>query len=181
MSTLSTLLDHTLSFLTYLWRSYLAPFLPPSLASTIEATSSFLGALLLPILYSGDVTQIAALLIILWLSLKTVNYMRRTFFAWVVFVLQMAVVLGVVAFVVYANSVGSEKAVGDLGWVGGVAWGWAAGAWAGVNGQGEGVLGGLGAGAGGKGVGKGWNVSGGGRQQAMGGRQVRGTGWGKWA
>ena len=161
-------LDRLLLLTQHLYSTFVAPFLPPQLASLIASGTSLFASLVLPILRSGDLTSIAALLVILYISLRTLDYIRRSVIGWVMLLVKMVVLLLIVQGVWYVNAYGWEKAVQDAGWVGGMVWGWAEGAWEGSAG---GASGGSGFGRagttrGGKGQGSRWGNASGGRQQA---------------
>ncbi|ETN42249.1 uncharacterized protein HMPREF1541_04190 [Cyphellophora europaea CBS 101466] len=168
---LTDAIDRTLSIISYLYSSTIAPLLPAPIAATIEGAAAFVSSLIFPIFRSGDLPSIAALLVILWLSLRTLDYIRRSVIGWIFLFVKLALLALLLQGVWYVNAYGFEKALHDAGWVGGILWGWAEGAWEGVDvGGNNGVYGGYGAaGAGRRGKGDGWNASRG-RQQAGGGR-----------
>ncbi|KPI38590.1 uncharacterized protein AB675_4107 [Cyphellophora attinorum] len=161
----ANLLNDTLSLITYVYTTFVSPQLPPTLDNTVRYTSSVatstITTLILPILASGDIVSIAALLLTLYFSLKTLNYLRRSLFGWIFFFVKLGLLLVLVQAVVYVNAYGWEKAVKDAGWLGGMAWGAAEGVWDGAAGRGHGNNR--------YGGGSGWGSNNSGRQQYMGG------------
>lgn len=163
-------LDRALAITANLYTSHLAPRLPTPIARTLETIAAMATTLIVPVLRSGDLPSIAALLVILWLSLRTLDYIRRSVMGWVLLFVKLALLLFVVQAAWYINAYGWEKALGDAGWIGGILWGWAEGVWDGgfEHGADQNGYGGFVPGAGGRrGRGQGWNASGG-RQQAWG-------------
>jgi hypothetical protein len=142
----SEALETALSTLSATYALYIHPLLPPPLASTITTTTTFVSTLLLPILRSGDLPSLAALLVILYISIRTLDYVRRTILGWVMFFVKLGLVLGMVQVGWYVNQYGWEKAARDAGWIGGVVWGWVEGAWEGSAGHGGNGRGGWGGG-----------------------------------
>jgi hypothetical protein len=131
-------LDVAFSTLSTTYTNYIAPHLPPPLASLITTLTSTVSSLVLPILYSGDITSLAALLVILYISVRTLDYVRRTLVGWVVFFGKVALVLGLLQMALYVRAYGWEKALGDAGWIVGLVWGVVEGAWEGAQGNGNG-------------------------------------------
>lgn len=131
----SDVLDHLLLFLTTFYTTYISPFLPAPLASTISTIGSTVASTILPVLRSGDLPSIAALLVILYLSLRTLDYIRRSVMGWVWFVLQLGAVVAMMQLVYYVNAYGWEKALEDAGWVAAMLWGSVEGTWKGSEGD----------------------------------------------
>lgn len=129
---LTTLIDHTLSTITYIYTHHIGPLLPEQIDSLVTSSSRLASAFILPTLKSGDITSIAALLVILYLSLRTMDYLRRSIFGWLFFFIKMAVVLILVQAAFDVSTYGWEKTLDRAGWLGGILWGWAEQAWEGT-------------------------------------------------
>jgi hypothetical protein len=70
-----------------------------------------------------DLVSVLLLLVILVVSLKVLDYVRRVIMFWVMLAVRVVFYGSVVALGCYVYSVGLEKAGRDLGWLLGVLWG----------------------------------------------------------
>jgi hypothetical protein len=118
-STIETLLNQ----FTTLYNTYLYPLLPSPLQS-ISNTLTPITTSLLTAASSGDIVSLAAFLLTIYLTIKIADYIRRTIFGWVFFLVKIGIVLLLVQAFIYAQSVGWDRALGDasvvLGWLWGV-------------------------------------------------------------
>lgn len=92
-----------------------------------------------------DLVSVLLLLLVLVVSLKVLDYMRRVVMFWVMLAVRVVFYGSVVALGCYVYSVGVEKAGRDLGWLLGVLWGFGEEILAGVE-NGRSPSGGAGAG-----------------------------------
>lgn len=111
-NTLSTLTTH----ISALYYSYLHPVLPSPIQSLVESSSSIL-AHVVTSATSGDLTTLAATLVIVYLSLRIADYIRRSVIAWLVFAFKVVFVLAMLNAAFYVNRVGVEKALENAEWV----------------------------------------------------------------
>ncbi|KIW21231.1 hypothetical protein PV08_01811 [Exophiala spinifera] len=109
------------SNLADVYTSYVYPLLPGPLQSVSAGVASVLSSGIAAAT-SGDLVSLAAFVVVLYLTLKIADYVRRSVVAWVVFVVKIAVVLALVNAAFYVNSVGVQKALGDAEWL--VNWLW---------------------------------------------------------
>lgn len=116
---------HTLppivSNLADVYNSYVYPLLPGPLQSVSAGVASLLSTGIAAAT-SGDIVSLAAFVVVLYLTLKIADYIRRSVVAWVVFVIKIALVLALINLAFYVNSVGVQKALGDAEWA--VNWLW---------------------------------------------------------
>ncbi|KAK5237566.1 hypothetical protein LTR47_001832 [Exophiala xenobiotica] len=102
--------------------SYISPLLPGPL--------QYISSQLTPILSSavaaatsGDIVSLAAFVVVLYLTLKIADYVRRSVMAWVFFAIKIVLVFALINVAFYVNRVGMQKAFGDAEWVVGLLWG----------------------------------------------------------
>lgn len=133
-------LTSTLLTLNVLYQTHIHPNLPEQLQPVSNTISSILvnSAPYLSQLISiarsliSNVTNstqdgsgllsVGILLVTMYMGLKMMNYIRRTIFGWVWFAVKLLLILFAVQIGFYINSVGLERAMTSVGWIGSVAW-----------------------------------------------------------
>lgn len=137
-------LTNTILTLNVLYQTHIHPLLPESLQPLSKTISSMLlsstpylshlTALFRKVLASASnlntdsqdgsaLLSLGVLLITLYLSLRILNYIRRTIFGWIWLGAKLLLFLLVVQIGFYINSYGWERALRDAGWLGGIGWG----------------------------------------------------------
>lgn len=112
----------------YIWHlvdqynDYIRPVLPAPLQRVASMTAPLVASGI-SAATSGDVVSLAAFLLIVYMTLRAAEYVRRSVIAWLVFLIKLALVLGSVNVLFYMNRVGWRKALGDAEWVVGLLWG----------------------------------------------------------
>ena len=109
------------SNLADVYTSYVYPLLPGPLQSVSAGLASILTSGI-DAATSGDIVSLAAFVVVLYLTLKIADYIRRSVGAWVVFLIKIILIIALVNVAFYVNSVGVQKALGDAEWV--VNWLW---------------------------------------------------------
>ncbi|EXJ84321.1 hypothetical protein A1O3_04988 [Capronia epimyces CBS 606.96] len=102
--------------LSDLYEAYVHPLLP----SPIQTLSSHVAPLIgagVAAASNGDMVSLAAFVATLYFSLRIADYIRRSVFGWVVFVLKLVVLLALVNVVVYVNRYGWDRALRDAEWL----------------------------------------------------------------
>ncbi|KAK5059733.1 hypothetical protein LTR84_009616 [Exophiala bonariae] len=130
-------LPAVLTHITTLYYSYLHPLLPSPVQSLIENVAPILTQVITSAT-SGDLTTLLATLVVIYLSLRIADYIRRSVIAWVMFFFKIALVIALVNAAFYVNRVGLDKALEDAEWGWDLIWGLAQKA---INGAGGGSAG----------------------------------------
>lgn len=134
---------------------------------------------------SGDFSSLIMTIVVLYVTLRVADYLRRSVMAWVFFFIKVALLLVLVNAALYVNRVGVERAYKEALWLAQMAWGAVEGLFNDVNGADrpgwDSVVnrfgGGAGAGAGGS---QAWNP--GARQQVpLGTAAKKRRGGGSWS
>lgn len=112
----SSPLQNLLSHLHALYITHLYPHLPGPL-QTISSQ-------LVPIFQSGDIVSLAAFLVVLYFTIRIADYIRRSVFAWIVFLFKIAILLGIIQVALFIRAYGWERTLNIAGWWGGLVWGY---------------------------------------------------------
>lgn len=110
-SNLSTLFVSTAPYLSHLIAIFRTVF---SSAASLVSNESQDGSALL---------SLGIVLVTMYLSLRVMNYVRRTIMGWVWLGIKLLLLLAAVQVGFYVNSYGWERAAKNAGWLGGIAWG----------------------------------------------------------
>jgi hypothetical protein len=192
----SDLLASILKTSSQIYTTHIAPLLPTDLqrlvftfASVLTTTivsayqlSTQLTSIIIPLITdpSGSINlvSLAALLVVLWISLRVLDFARRSVIGMIVFWIKVGMVVGVIMLGAWVWSVGLEVAVKQAAWVGGALLGGLKGWVEGSTGPNAGVP--SGAGYGGARGGKGWSGNDSGKGGAGGGFGWNRRGGGAW-
>ncbi|KIW60278.1 hypothetical protein PV05_00508 [Exophiala xenobiotica] len=110
------------SNLADIYDSYICPLLPGPLQSISSGLTPIFSSAIAAAT-SGDIVSLAAFVVVLYLTLKIADYVRRSVVAWVVFIIKIVLVIALINAAFYVNRVGVQKAFGDAEWVVGLLWG----------------------------------------------------------
>ncbi|RMZ91750.1 hypothetical protein DV736_g994, partial [Chaetothyriales sp. CBS 134916] len=75
----------------------------PYLPTRLQTASDSLNPLLLSPFQSGDIVSLAAFLLTVYLSLRIADYIRRSIFSWIAFLIKIVLLLVVIQVVLYAQ------------------------------------------------------------------------------
>jgi hypothetical protein len=118
----STLLPPYVSHLADLYDAYILPNLPDPLYTMSTYITPFLSSGL-SAASNADMVSLAAFLVVVYLTLRIADYVRRSVVAWVIFLVKIALIAAVVNAAFYVNSVGLNKSLKDAEWLLGIVWG----------------------------------------------------------
>lgn len=110
-----------LSRLAALYQSLIHPYLPSPIQVVINNITPFTNDLISSAT-NGNLTSLLSTLLILYMTLRVANYIRRSIFAWVAFVVKIVLVLALINVAVYVNRVGAVKAAQDAEWILRIVW-----------------------------------------------------------
>lgn len=117
-STLPPILTH----ISTVYHNYIHPFLPSPI-QTLFNNLTPIATNLVTSATNGDLTSLISTLVIVYLSLRIADYIRRSVIAWFLFIFKILLVIALVNAAVYVNRVGVGKAMEDAEWLWDLIWG----------------------------------------------------------
>jgi len=111
-----------LTYIASIYYCYIHPFLPSPIQSFLNNLAPFITNLVISAT-NGDLTSLISTLVIVYLSLRIADYIRRSVIAWVVFIFKIVLILAMINAAVYVNRVGVGKAMEDAEWAWDLVWG----------------------------------------------------------
>lgn len=71
---------------------------------------------------NGNLTSLLSTLVILYMTFRVADYIRRSIFAWIAFVIKIILMIMLVNVAIYVNRVGVVKALQDAEWIFQLVW-----------------------------------------------------------
>lgn len=121
-SSSSSDLPQILSSISTVYHNYIHPLLPSPIQSILDNVTPILTNLITSAT-TGDLTSLISTLVIVYVSLRVADYLRRSVIAWLMFVVKIVMVLALVNVAFYVNRVGVGKAFEDAEWLFDMVWG----------------------------------------------------------